>query len=126
MQALSQNQMRITFGVIANLVGKVIHQIFLVLRITFGRLRITFQMISPKELFFLILIPFFRQNIRDTFYLYDAKAQSIANNDSQLRIILPKCVAIAMRLQKNDKLLRFLNPTLIIFIIFKCCIILCF
>ena len=42
---------RITFGVIANHCAKVIRQILLALRITFGRLRITFQMDSPKHFF---------------------------------------------------------------------------
>ena len=59
--AVSHHQLQITFRVIANHFGKVICQIFLALRITFGRLCVTFQMDSPRDLFF-GPHSFFRQN----------------------------------------------------------------
>ena len=40
------------------------------------------------------------------------KCEQIANNDSQLRITLPKCVAIVTRLPKNGESLPLLNPAL--------------
>ena len=50
-QADSHRQMQITFGVIANHFGQLIRNNFGSLHITFGRLRITFQMNSQKTCF---------------------------------------------------------------------------
>ena len=61
-KALRYLNMRIFLGVIMNHFGEVIRKIVLALRITFGRLRITFQMDCPKKPFFGPQ-PFFSQNI---------------------------------------------------------------
>ena len=49
---ITHRQMRITFRVNANHFDKVIRQIFLAPQITFGRLRINFQIDAPKNLSF--------------------------------------------------------------------------
>ena len=88
--------MRVTFGVIANHFGQVIRQIFWALRIIFGRLRITFQMNSPKCLFivltpFLTEFPLFRQVLciklknANKLQIMIRNCESLCQSDSKLR-----------------------------------------
>ena len=83
----SSQEIRITFEVIANHFGKVIHQFFWALRIIFGRLRITFQMYSPTQKF-----PFFRQILCKR-----------CKNANKLRIMICNCESLCQRVSSFKK-----------------------